>query len=277
MNNRPSTLFALILSFVVLIFSSASFAKPALEWEPKKLEVLQMQGTHSTITVSIKVNEDASDVVARIVPELTQWVTVSPASFGDIQKGDTLEIEITVQADVQEPLAEYGGVLQLRAGPNQYNLAKPLPITVVITAMSDDGLPPDPGEAGKQTILGIDSDDDGVRDDIQRYIYFTYPGEPNTRNGLTQIARIFQNALKPDLAEGTEYDIAVKNGEAIECLFYVSDNPREQALSLRAEVLNTYARSRQYFKFDSQLAGKITSASDLPLDEHYKLCDFELQ
>ena len=32
-------------------------------------------------------------------------------------------------------------------------------------------LPPDPGKAGKETLLGIDTDSDGVCDDIQRYIY----------------------------------------------------------------------------------------------------------
>ena len=38
-------------------------------------------------------------------------------------------------------------------------------------------LPPDPGKAGKETPLGIDTDGDGVRDDIQRYIYFIYPDD----------------------------------------------------------------------------------------------------
>jgi len=33
-------------------------------------------------------------------------------------------------------------------------------------------LPPDPGEAGKATLTGIDVDRDGVRDDLQRYIIF---------------------------------------------------------------------------------------------------------
>ena len=187
-------------------------------------------------------------------------------------------IEISVQADAQEPLAEYGGVLQLRAGANQHNLAKPLPITVVITAISDDGLPPDPGEAGKQTVLGIDSDNDGVRDDIQRYIYFTYPNEPNIRSALTQMARKSQGWFTPDLSEEAAYDISVESGTAAECLWYVGgENANELRKSLKAEILNTLARSRQYLEYDKLLAGNFFSLSRLPLDEHYKLCDFELQ
>jgi len=38
---------------------------------------------------------------------------------------------------------------------------------------SSSVLPPNPGEAGKATLQGIDSDNDGVRDDIQRYIALT--------------------------------------------------------------------------------------------------------
>jgi hypothetical protein len=48
------------------------------------------------------------------------------------------------------------------------------------------GLPPDPGEAGKATIEGIDSDQDGLRDDIQRYIALTYPDSEKTREALRQ-------------------------------------------------------------------------------------------
>ena len=56
-------------------------------------------------------------------------------------------------------------------------------------------LPPDPGEEGKKTLLGIDTDGDGVRDDIQRYIYFTYPDDKKLRLGLTFYAKEFQGVL----------------------------------------------------------------------------------
>ena len=52
-------------------------------------------------------------------------------------------------------------------------------------------LPPDPGKAGKKTLLGIDTDGNGVRDDFQRYIYFTYPDDKKLRLGLTYYAKEF--------------------------------------------------------------------------------------
>ncbi|MFK7824117.1 MAG: hypothetical protein AB8G05_08170 [Oligoflexales bacterium] len=49
-------------------------------------------------------------------------------------------------------------------------------------------LPPDPGKKGKETLFGIDSDNDGLRDDIQRWIVFNYPEEPLIRKSLRQLA-----------------------------------------------------------------------------------------
>ena len=40
-------------------------------------------------------------------------------------------------------------------------------LTIQVLAENAVVLPPDPGEEGKLTLLGIDSDGDGVRDDIQ--------------------------------------------------------------------------------------------------------------
>ena len=42
--------------------------------------------------------------------------------------------------------------------------------------------------AEKATVEGLDIDNDGVRDDIQRYIDATYPNSPEKRAALKQIA-----------------------------------------------------------------------------------------
>src|SRR5436305_503579 len=60
---------------------------------------------------------------------------------------------------------------------------------------SADGLPPDPGPAGKLTLGGIDSDHDGVRDDLQRYIVLTYGGSPSTVDTLKNTAKVLQGAI----------------------------------------------------------------------------------
>jgi hypothetical protein len=177
--NRVIKIFFNALTLCLLLFSGSSRADPAFDWRPNKLNIEQMQGTQSTHTVSFTASEDVQGVVARIVPSLQKWVTIAPATIGDIQKGQTVQMVIAINVPQNESIGTHGGVIEFRlnqAGKPQKNLAKPLPINLKITQFSGSALPPDPGEAGKQTMLGIDSDGDGIRDDVQRYIYLTYPG-----------------------------------------------------------------------------------------------------
>lgn len=53
-------------------------------------------------------------------------------------------------------------------------------------------LPPDPGEAGKLTIDGIDSDKDGVRDDVQRWIAENWGHSERAVAALTIVAQLKQ-------------------------------------------------------------------------------------
>ena len=50
-------------------------------------------------------------------------------------------------------------------------------------------LPPDSGQAGKATLAGIDSDHDGVRDDLEREIVYMYPQNQEIRRVLTAMVK----------------------------------------------------------------------------------------
>src|SRR5574337_618996 len=105
-------------------------------------------------------------------------------------------------------------------------------------------LPPDPGKAGKETLLGIDTDGDGVRDDIQRYIYLTYPDDKKLRLGLTCYAIEFQGVLKDANDREAAYDHANKMARQGECLFYLKgEESIDIRNALRAKILNTRERS----------------------------------
>ena len=58
--------------------------------------------------------------------------------------------------------------------------------------------PPDPGPAGRKTIEGMDSDADGVRDDVQRWIYARFPKDQEKQWALRQYARM-------DMTVGTDW------------------------------------------------------------------------
>ena len=121
------------------------------------------------------------------------------------------------------------------------------------------GLPPDPGEAGKATLEGIDSDGDGVRDDVQRYIALNHPDSAKVRGALTMRAKNLQQALVD--ADNKELSIQHMNETAkvMRCAKYIQwhlnirlHRPRA---AMVAEILNTEARSRAYIKYNHQLSG----------------------
>lgn len=144
-----------------------------------------------------------------------------------------------------------------------------------VEILVDFPLPPDPGDAGKETLLGIDSDNDGVRDDIQRYIYITYPREKKVRLALMQIARNYQELL-PDAADPEKaYENVLKLNRSRLCLYYVKGgtikaSPVQDVLF--AEILNTRERSLRYLEFSNSLAGKSTVVP--PVNKRKDCCLF---
>ena len=136
------------------------------------------------------------------------------------------------------------------------------------------GLPPDPGEEGKATLAGIDSDADGVRDDIQRYIALTYQDSQKTRAALRQLTLALQKAI----LESPDEESALRNTEtearASECLWYIhSESSIKISNLLMAEYLNTLERSRGYLEYDSKLGGHIFGGKDF--DEYKTSCTFD--
>jgi len=139
------------------------------------------------------------------------------------------------------------------------------------------GLPPDPGEAGKATLAGIDSDHDGVRDDIQRYIAITYPNSAKTRAALTQGAKVMQDELLD--ANNKEKSIlhAEESDRVQSCLWYVFGSVAAYGKvldELQPIILNTDARNKAYFTYDDQLGGQVFSA--VPYDQRATACNFDV-
>ena len=123
---------------------------------------------------------------------------------------------------------------------------------------SYQGFPPDPGEAGKATIAGVDSDNDGIRDDIQRFIELNYGGSQKTKAVLQQTAIALQKILVNTPNSLAAQENAETVSRAIECSYYINPtNAADINDRLRSKFLNTVERSRAYLSFDAKLSGKI--------------------
>ena len=126
------------------------------------------------------------------------------------------------------------------------------------------GLPPDPGDAGKVTLQGIDSDGDGLRDDVQRHIYTRYSDAPRQK-ALTQLAKSCQAMLVAtgDKAQATV--AAQTMNHAVDCVFTVDpDNVVDRVEEIEGQVVNTGARTEAYATANALLSGTTFAVSQTP-------------
>ena len=143
----------------------------------------------------------------------------------------------------------------------------------ILLSVVDSNLPPDPGEAGLGTLAGIDSDGDGVRDDVQRHIALTYSDSIKTQKALTQQAIAFQNMVMSFGNKTNAIKSAHDNNRATTCLFYIRPTDFSEISSkLKSVILNTHARSKAYVEADCLLSGEIFTL--VPVEERKGCCDF---
>ncbi len=133
---------------------------------------------------------------------------------------------------------------------DRYQLSNAIVITV-----DPFKLPPDPGEAGKQTLAGIDSDNDGIRDDVQRWIAISFSKNRSKLSASLAYASATQAILtSADLLTARAADS--RRERATACLDYLSQNGNGSSLSdLQDLLLNTPSRVNAYLSSDRLLGG----------------------
>jgi hypothetical protein len=120
------------------------------------------------------------------------------------------------------------------------------------------GLPPDPGEAGKATLQGIDADSDGVRDDVQRFIKASYPNSLPQRRAATQYAKgILSSLSAAEPATSEVHTWAAKDMRSSECMTFVFGlrQKRIERAKIMQAIVNTDARNRSQLRWLKHMGG----------------------
>jgi len=138
-----------------------------------------------------------------------------------------------------------------------------VPISVddifIIVPVASPDLPADPGAEGDSTLEGVDSDYDGVRDDVERHIAFKYSNDRQTREALYLYAKAMQAFLT---AKNTTTAQRIMN--AIGCIYESKTNivnASEVALDIKATYLNTLERTQVYLVANRQISGQVFPVS----------------
>ena len=245
---------------VWLLAGTQNIGKP-ISWSSDDVLVFVLPDSRDTIRVEFRSDQNLSDVNLRVTPSLEALVSARPDELRNIRSGRDYRVTLDIASPVRAGV-KYEGALQLRAVGEGVS-ATPLPITVVV---HDQAVPPDPGEAGRQTLEGVDADNDGVRDDVQRHIILLYPGNAPVRNALTQFAKANQDFIgESDSPEDRLLQVVADRHAASDCLNHVTGRPAialALAQDLRSVLLNTQARSTAYVNADSRLSGHFFPITD---------------
>ncbi len=131
-------------------------------------------------------------------------------------------------------------------------------------------LPPDPVEAGKQTVAGVDSDRDGVRDDVQRFIVVKYSSSPRTIAAGLQFAKALQSILLSPTVENEQAET-----EAINCFWglYGKNSPTIEN-EIESQQLNTKERRAAMDNVNTALSGNLFNMGDLSDTGRLSQCKF---
>ena len=139
-------------------------------------------------------------------------------------------------------------------------------------------LPPDPGREGEKTLGGIDSDGDGVRDDVQRYIALNWGHSERAVRALSGVAKAVQmEVLTGDSVSRYEAKRLAEKFvmNPVNCFSRSVDagvvgfSALEQVVK---KVANTPERSRRKHSFEYSAAHQIYELSDAPVEE---LCGYD--
>ena len=157
----------------------------------------------------------------------------------------------------------------------------------VLEAESINGykLPLEPdAKVNNATLLGIDSNNNGVRDDVERYIIQTYKDEKIAIEIGFQVARAY-NAVIEEPSNAEEVDKVLTKAQ--DCASYFEDDADEfgdpilldtdivTSKKFKSIQLNTEVRIRAYLEYNRNLSGGVFSLT--PTNKLKEQCTFEIE
>lgn len=134
---------------------------------------------------------------------------------------------------------------------------------------------PDP-KKNDATIAGIDSDEDGIRDDVQRWINETYASQPNLKLAMKQYATAHQNVLITANNKDLNIQATYQTFNAISCAIGVTksvNQGHEESERVLVKQLNSKERLITEKKADLNFHGQGGEVSSNWLS----FCQFEVE
>ena len=158
-----------------------------------------------------------------------------------------------------------------------------LPVNITVyQEINGHRLPPEPDPAiNNSTILGIDSNDNGVRDDVERKIYVNYT-KPIEQAFMMQDAKSYPKILNNPIIAATSEEVEQENWNYYSCIGYLRRvkgirRPKGTVEFLENAYMNTRERIRAYIEFNEASSGGVYSMPIHDEDLKPENCDFDVE
>ncbi len=214
---------------------------------------------------------------------LTLKATYTDGTIKDITENIQWTIQdnsiITINNNKLEALKEGTTTLQAKVDNTTSN-------TISITVYKEINgykLPPQPDETlNNSTLLGIDSNGNGVRDDVERKIYFKYK-KPVIQAFMMQSAKSYPKILDNPVAAAKSQETQDDEWNESSCAGYIEDfksieMPGIEGIEfLSNSYMNTKERIRAYIEFNEASSGGSYSIPIHDKDLKEENCDFNVE
>ncbi len=286
-----------------------------------QIDVTQSRGTEQSVIVSLNPAPASPEVDANVTIEAVFDEALNPIStqhsvtlkrltgqkktwgmFGfGVSKNDDETISGSVEYDQNENTLYFTPDQPLAVGFYEIafkNLMKKMPGTdmrikpivyrfYVPEVVNGFKLPPEPDEdKNNETLLGLDFNHNGIRDDVERWIITHYANDPKYPKTKTAIALQYawasQRILENPTMESKKY-----LDDALDCMYYWANKETDKYMnnmsgfergkfrrklyvlndpSLDDKIYNTKERIQEYFKFNAALSGNIFDGREESID-----------
>jgi hypothetical protein len=251
---------AVVIIGVGLLAARMAFpfaAQPQITWSSPDVYAGITSTTTVTRTLTFTTDQALQNLSIEAVPAIAGFVQIQPNVFAGVPAGQRQTVRLTFSAPAGAQFGTYDGTIHVRAGSK--TLPATLKTSVTFAAIP---LPPDPGDAGKATLAGIDSDGDGVRDDVERVIGLM-DVSTEQRSVLFGVVKTMQQGITTSSSGAAAVQVIKNEIVGRRCLgFLMGDQERPTMAIISAALFNTRERLLAYSAVDAQFGGQTTD--DLP-------------
>jgi len=264
---------SLMLSLMLVLMISACGGGEEEQNATAKTVVQDMNTTDVTIVEETNITENVLDEDVNITAIIVEAETKTTETIVETEEIDESQTEKTIVQPAEQNTTQVETPVVETVEPVVTPQNEPLKINGYT-------LPPEPDPSiNNATVLGVDSNDNGVRDDVEIWIYTTYT-EPVERGLFMQSARAYQKVIE-DPTQAKETTKYIDDSYSCEAYWTYHAKGNNESFSLNRyrdlekEIgdvqFNTLERHIAYKRFNGEFSGEVFSSPSASKEK----CEFD--